>query len=669
MAGPQAGARAALTPARRALSGVRLLRLADALTPARGLVAAGHFPAASRPLALQNAETALAALAVAAARAAAAEAAPGPPGAWAGAAAAAALVAGDREATLAFLWAALVGVQLPALLDLRVLRSEVARVEGGAGVRAGRGAPPGCAAGDERMALLLRWAAAVCARSGLAVRSFATCFADGAALCLLVSFYLPWSLPAGQVWRAAGAAADGAGGPDPDPDGEASLEGAHLERSAWRCVTGGGGGPAAAARRAGVARNFALLDAALGRLGGVPALLTADACCEPGGPAEQARARPCMCPPAAQRTHAHERFCDIKLRARAHRGVERPARAAAALAARSAAQPPRGGGRTLRRGAAWRATGRAGARRRPAWRCPTLNHSSDVSPARAGGRRLYGLPGGAPAGGQLGGARRVCAAAPVAPPRRACARQGSRAPACRVRGGGGAAARRARVAVPAAPAARRGAARGAAGRRRACAGAPAPGEPISGAPHSSARGHPAAWPPRAGRGGRPSSARGCSGSRLIIRVEVSMLFITCLSTCRRQATLVHCLRLTRASLSSPVTCRLCMTCEPAPRRQALARGRIARARLAAAHAAATTLAAVVRGWLARRRVHDELVAPAVLAAGRSAKARLQAARCEALARHLASILTAMEQANLRSIQRPARNALKFCSSRRMVPGS
>jgi len=509
VAGPRAGAHAALTRARRARSGVRLLRLADALTDARGLVAAGHFPAASRPLALQNAETALAALAVAAARAAAAEAAPGPPGAWAGAAAAAARVAGDREATLAFLWAALVGVQLPALLDLRVLRSEVARVEGGAGVRAGRGAPPGCAAGDERMALLLRWAAAVCARSGLAVRSFATCFADGAALCLIVSFYLPWSLPAGQVWRAAGAAADGAGGPDPDPDGEASLEGAHLERSAWRCVTGGGGGPAAAARRAGVARNFALLDAALGRLGGVPALLTADACCEPGGPAEQARARPCMCPPAAQRTHAHERFCDIKLRARAHRGVERPARAAAALAARSAAQPPRGGGRTLRRGAAWRATGRAGARRRPAWRCPTLNHSSDVSPARAGGRRLYGLPGGAPAGGQLGGARRVCAAAPVAPPRRACARQGSRAPACMVRGGGGAAARRARVAVPAAPAARRGAARGAAGRRRACAGAPMPAlvEPISGAPHSSARGHPAAWPPRAGRGGRPSSAR------------------------------------------------------------------------------------------------------------------------------------------------------------------
>jgi len=148
-----------------------------------------------------------------------------------------------------------------------------------------------------------------------------------------------------------------------------------------------------------------------------------------------------------------------------------------------------------------------------------------------------------------------------------------------------------------------------------------------------------------------------------------MLFITCLSTCRRHATLVYCLRPTRASLSSSVTCHTCMTCEPAPGRQALARGRIARARLAAAHAAATTLAAVVRGWLARRRVHDELVAPAVLAAGRAAKARLQAARCEALARRSAITLTAMAQANLRSIQRPARNALKFRSSRRILPGS
>jgi hypothetical protein len=309
VAGLQADAHAALTPARRARSGVRLLRLADALTGTRRLVAAGHFPAASRPLALQNAEAALAALEGAAARAAAADVAPGAPGAWAGGATAAGLVAGDREATLAFLWAALVGVQLPALLDLRVLRSEVARVEGGAGGRAGRNAPPapGCAGSDERLALLLRWAAAVCARSGLAVRSFATCFADGAALCLLVSFYLPWSLPASRVWapRAAGAAAEGAGGADPDldPDGEANLEGAHLERSAWRCVTGGGSDPAAAARRAGVCRNFALLDAALGRLGGVPALLTADACCEPGGPAEQARTWPRARPPAAQRAH------------------------------------------------------------------------------------------------------------------------------------------------------------------------------------------------------------------------------------------------------------------------------------------------------------------------------------------------------------------------------
>lgn len=66
--------------------------------------------------------------------------------------------------------------------------------------------------------------------------------------------------------------------------------------------------------------------------------------------------------------------------------------------------------------------------------------------------------------------------------------------------------------------------------------------------------------------------------------------------------------------------------------QALCRGRAARCQLAAMHAAASTLAAVVRGWLARRWVREQLALPALLAAGIAAKRCLQAAR-SCLERH------------------------------------
>lgn len=207
------------------------------------------------------------------------------------------LVAGDREATLAFLWHAFVAHQLPRLLDLRTLRAEVARLEArGRNPNPGPGPAPAHSAGadgleaSEHLALLLRWAQAVCGRGGCRVRSFATCFADGRALCLLVSFYLPWSLPAARIHRGAEGLEAGPGlgfGADPDAG---DLEGPHLERSAWRSVVGaadGGGAAAAARQRAGVGRNFALVDAAMARLGGVPPLLSAADCCEQGGPAEQ----------------------------------------------------------------------------------------------------------------------------------------------------------------------------------------------------------------------------------------------------------------------------------------------------------------------------------------------------------------------------------------------
>lgn len=286
-------------------SGVRLLRLAELLTGAPGLVRAGHFPADHRPLQLQNVERALDALRAATAAAAAAAGAraalPLPEDTWT----AADLVAGDRERTLAFLWHVFVSHQLPRLVDARTLRAEVARIES----RARRTNPdseskalisrpgpcPGGRAaglvGEDHLALLLRWARAVCARGSVAVRSFGASFADGRALCLLVSFYLPWSLPAGRVYAAA-AEPEGAPGWEEDSvalsTGGADLEGPHLERSAWHSVIAADVDHAAAARqREGIARNFALVDAAMARLGGVPPLVSAADCCEQGGPAEQ----------------------------------------------------------------------------------------------------------------------------------------------------------------------------------------------------------------------------------------------------------------------------------------------------------------------------------------------------------------------------------------------
>lgn len=217
---------------------------------------------------------------------------PAPEGGWS----AGDLVAGDRERTLAFLWHAFLAHQLPRLLALRTLRAEVARLEArGRNPNPNRGPAPAHGAGadglerSEHLALLLRWARAVCARGGCRVRSFATCFAEGRALCLLVSFYLPWSLPAARIHRGAEGSEGGLGigfGADPEAG---DLEGPHLERSAWRSVVGAadGGAAAAARQRAGVARNFALVDAAMARLGGVPPLISAADCCEQGGPAEQ----------------------------------------------------------------------------------------------------------------------------------------------------------------------------------------------------------------------------------------------------------------------------------------------------------------------------------------------------------------------------------------------
>ena len=85
-------------------------------------------------------------------------------------------------------------MQLPALLSARALHAEVDRIS-----RAGQSQSPGLwlanlpraksgsDAAAQLLASLLKWVQVICAKSGLVIRSWASSFADGQAVCLLVS--------------------------------------------------------------------------------------------------------------------------------------------------------------------------------------------------------------------------------------------------------------------------------------------------------------------------------------------------------------------------------------------------------------------------------------------------------------------------------------------------
>jgi abnormal spindle-like microcephaly-associated protein len=115
------------------------------------------------------------------------------------------LVDGDRERSLALLWAVARALQLPRLVPIATLRAELARVLArgrrlrrqqqqqlsearlnGAGAEAGA-APLVVYMKDELVSLLLQWVQAVAAQQGVAVQNFTSCFGDGRVLCLLVS--------------------------------------------------------------------------------------------------------------------------------------------------------------------------------------------------------------------------------------------------------------------------------------------------------------------------------------------------------------------------------------------------------------------------------------------------------------------------------------------------
>ena len=86
-------------------------------------------------------------------------------------------------------------MQLPVLLDVRALHAEVERIsKAGHGSTSGLWLPslPRAKAGSEAsgqlLAMLLKWAHTICAKSGLEVQSWAGSFADGRAICLLVGY-------------------------------------------------------------------------------------------------------------------------------------------------------------------------------------------------------------------------------------------------------------------------------------------------------------------------------------------------------------------------------------------------------------------------------------------------------------------------------------------------
>lgn len=114
------------------------------------------------------------------------------------------IVDGDRERTLALLWAVIRQLQLGAVLRVSTLKAEVQRVlarvrqmgtrplvAGADAARRSKGGqqvPLGVYMNDELLATLMDWVQAVCKAYEVSVQNFTTCFGDGVVLCLLVSW-------------------------------------------------------------------------------------------------------------------------------------------------------------------------------------------------------------------------------------------------------------------------------------------------------------------------------------------------------------------------------------------------------------------------------------------------------------------------------------------------
>eukprot|EP00878_Enallax_costatus_P034413 GHUV01038150.1.p1 GENE.GHUV01038150.1~~GHUV01038150.1.p1 ORF type:complete len:929 (+),score=331.02 GHUV01038150.1:1045-3831(+) len=185
--------------------GLRLIKVAEALTGDTALLSKARYPADRRPMQVHNTGLALSALKEAGVPLSALPTTCGivsvkPDD----------IVDGDREKTLSLLWAVARTLQLAAVLKFTTLRAEVQRIlarvrqlgvcpliTAVAGLE-GRQHLPGQQQAllqvylqDELLNALMEWVQAVCRSYGVAVHNFTSCFADGVVLCLLVHYYLP----------------------------------------------------------------------------------------------------------------------------------------------------------------------------------------------------------------------------------------------------------------------------------------------------------------------------------------------------------------------------------------------------------------------------------------------------------------------------------------------
>ncbi|GAQ78615.1 Microtubule-associated protein [Klebsormidium nitens] len=247
--------------------GLRLARLAHLLTGDPSPLQDVRAPAATRAACLHNCQLALATLAHGGL----------PLGAHGPAAlqlTAADVVDGQRDRTLQLLWQIMLHWQMPSLIDVDKLKEELELVRQqrrihqlihGPAASLDEGASMYMA--STHLDLLLQWAQAVCSGSGVPVRNFTTSFADGRALCLLVSHYLPALLPPDGIFA------------PPEtvllPPEEAPTD---ESASGWSASFSAGPGDdecaaVQAAKTVAARRNFALLHAAVAQLGGVPQVL------------------------------------------------------------------------------------------------------------------------------------------------------------------------------------------------------------------------------------------------------------------------------------------------------------------------------------------------------------------------------------------------------------
>lgn len=266
--------------------GLRLGKITELLVPGADVVSKMSLPAAVRSVKIANTELALAAL----------RDAKDHFGTMSNTRATD-LVDGNRERTLGLLWAMMIQFQIPSVVDERDLDSELSRLDASrcrmspsstiavatspmratrdAGTPPTRAAPtstwtggaplPAAVQAHGGLALkLFLWSSAVAAKYDLEIFDFTSSFADGRALCYLVSFYLPHMLPSTEVFC-------GRDNSDLAERRRRARCEPCAELLALRVDDGGGAGDLEF--KEGVRRNFRLLASKSALLGGVPHLL------------------------------------------------------------------------------------------------------------------------------------------------------------------------------------------------------------------------------------------------------------------------------------------------------------------------------------------------------------------------------------------------------------